>query len=87
MPFVDPVYTGIPLGATSEYLQGTLEHHCKNLGETVPHWNATEETLSLVANAETPLENLAESAPHWNATRETLIVAAYTGIPLEGLRL
>ena len=82
MPFVDPVYTGIPLGDTSEYLQGTLEHHWKKIGETV-----TCETLSLVAYAGTPLENLAESAPHWYATRETLIVAAYTGIPLEGLRL
>ena len=28
----------------SEYLQGTLEHHWKNLVETTPHWNATGET-------------------------------------------
>ena len=40
MPLVDPVYTGRP----SEYLQGTLEHHWKNLVETAPHWNATGET-------------------------------------------
>ena len=28
----------------SEYLQGTLEHHWKNLVETAPHWNATGQT-------------------------------------------
>ena len=28
----------------SQYLQGTLGHHWKNLVETVPHWNATGET-------------------------------------------
>ena len=52
-----PVYTGKPLEchwmtqctlgyhwAPSEYLQGTLEHHWKNLVETAPHWNATAET-------------------------------------------
>ena len=31
-------------GPHSEYLQGTLEHHWKNLVETAPHWNATGET-------------------------------------------
>ena len=52
-----PVYTGMPLEChrwpsvhwdtterPSEYLQGTLEHHWKNLVETAPHWNATGET-------------------------------------------
>ena len=36
MPLVDPVYTGIPLGhpTNTMYLQGTLEHHWKNLVET-----------------------------------------------------
>ena len=28
----------------SEYFQGALEHHWKNLVETAPHWNATGET-------------------------------------------
>ena len=41
IPLVDPVYT---TGWPSEYLQGTLEHHWKNLDETAPHWNATGET-------------------------------------------
>ena len=40
MPLIDPVYTGQP----NECLQGTLEHHLKNLVETAPHWNATGET-------------------------------------------
>ena len=59
-PYPEPVYTGwssvhwnatdwpsvhwITTGRPSEYLQGTLEHHWKNLVETDPHWNATGET-------------------------------------------
>ena len=31
-------------GRPSKYLQGTLEHHWKNLVETAPHWNATGDT-------------------------------------------
>ena len=58
MPLVDPVYTGIPLGDPNEYLQGTLEHHWKNLVETAPHWNATGETLTIFAYTGTPLEKL-----------------------------
>ena len=42
----------------SEYLQGTLEHHWKNLVETAPHCNATEETLTFAAYTGTPLEGL-----------------------------
>ena len=55
-------------GPSSEYLQGTLEHHCKNsptlechwrnLVETAPHWDATGETLTFAAYIETPLEGL-----------------------------
>ena len=61
-------------GPPSEYLQGTLEHHWKNLVET---WNSP--TL------ECHWRNLVESGPHWDATGETLNFAAYTGTPLEGL--
>ena len=38
---VDCVTTGRP----SEYLQGTLGHHWKNLIETTSHWNATGAAL------------------------------------------
>ena len=31
----------------SKYLQGTLEHHWKNLIEIAPHWNTTGETLTI----------------------------------------
>ena len=56
-PYPEPVYTGWSsvhwnttgspsvhwdtTGRPSEQLQGTLEHHWKNLVETAPHWNAT----------------------------------------------
>ena len=56
-PYPEPVYTGWSsvhwnatgwpsvhwdtTGRPSEYLQGTLEHHWKNLVETALHWNAT----------------------------------------------
>ena len=59
-PCPEPVYTGWSsvhwnangwpsvhldtIGSPSEHLQGTLEHHWKNLVETAPHWNATGET-------------------------------------------
>ena len=45
-------------GWPSEYLQDILEHHCKNLVETAPHWNATGETLFAAAYTETPPEGL-----------------------------
>ena len=45
-------------GRTSEYLQGTLEHHWKNLVETTPHWDAIGETLTFAAYTGTPLEGL-----------------------------
>ena len=45
-------------GRPNEYLQGTLEHHWKNLVETAPHWNATGETLNFAAYTGTPLEGL-----------------------------
>ena len=73
-PYPEPVYTGWSsvhwnatgwsslhwdtTGRPSEYLQGTLEHHWKNLVETAPHWNATGETLTFAAYTETPLERL-----------------------------
>ena len=60
IPYPEPVYTGWSsvhwnatgwpsvhwdtIGRPSEYLQGTQEHHWKNLVETAPHWNATGET-------------------------------------------
>ena len=63
-----PVYTGMPLEchcltqctmgyhwATERILQGTLEHHWKNLVETAPHWNATGEILTIAACTGTPL--------------------------------
>ena len=53
-----PMYTAMPLKchwstqcalghhwATQRMLQGTLEHHWKNVVETALHWNNTEETL------------------------------------------
>ena len=43
-------------GRPSGHLQGTLEHPCKNLVETAPHWNATVETLTIFTYTETPLE-------------------------------
>ena len=49
-PYHEPVYTGWSsvhwdtTGPPSEYLQGTLKHHWKNLVETAPHCNATWET-------------------------------------------
>ena len=49
MPLIHLVYTGIPLDDSSEYLQGTPQHHWKKIVEIVPHWNATGQTLSIVA--------------------------------------
>ena len=78
-PYPEPVYTGLSsvhwnatgwpsvhwdtTGPPREYLQGTLEHHWKNLVETDPHWNATGETLTFAAYTGTPLEGLWQS-PH-----------------------
>ena len=59
-------------GPSSEYLQGTLEHHRKK-----NNWNSP--TL------ECHWRNLVESGTHMDATGETLTFAAYTGTPLEGL--
>ena len=42
-------------GQSSEHLQGALEYHCKNLFETAPHWNATGETLTILAYTGSPL--------------------------------
>ena len=65
-PYSEPVYTGWSsvhwnatgwpsvhwntTGRPSEYLQGTLEHHWKNLVEAAPHRNATGETSMPVWN-------------------------------------
>ena len=73
-PYPEPVYTGWSsvhwnvtgwpsvhwdtTGRPIEYLQGTREHHWKNLVETAPHWNATGETLTFVAYTTAPLEGL-----------------------------
>ena len=45
-------------GRPTDYLQGTLEHHWKNLVETAPHSDATGETPVFAAYTETPLEGL-----------------------------
>ena len=56
--------TGLPsvhwdtTGRPNEYLQGTLEHHWKNLVETAPHWNATGETWLKPHHTGMPLEKL-----------------------------
>ena len=60
------VYIGMPLEChwdttwrPSEYMQGTLEHHRKDLVGTAPqHWDATGETLTFTAYTGTPLEGL-----------------------------
>ena len=79
-------------GRPSEYLQGTLEHHWKNLVEIAPHWNATGETLTIFAYTGTPLEKLSWNcttlgchwrnsnfySPHWNITGETVAAHAHT---------
>ena len=54
----DPVYIGMPLDDTIEYLKGTLDHHWKNLVETATHWDTTGETLNIAAYIGTPLEEL-----------------------------
>ena len=76
MPFVDPVYTGIPLGHPANtcrvhwnttgklsWNSPTLECHWRNLVESVPHWDATGETLIFCSL-------------HWNTTGGT--VTAHT---------
>ena len=50
-------YTGTPLEKLS-WNSPTLERHWRNLVETAPHWDATEETLSFAAYTGTPLEGL-----------------------------
>ena len=57
MPLVDPVYTVTPLEKLC-WNSPTLECHWRNLIETVPHWNATGETLTVAAYPGTPLEGL-----------------------------
>ena len=94
-----PVYTGMPLechwlaqctlgttGRSSEYLQGTLEHYWKKIVETDPYWNATGQTLTILAYTGNHWKNLVETAPHWDATEETVTFVAYTGTPLKGLQ-
>ena len=80
-------------GRPSEYLQGTLEHHWKNSVETVPHWNATGETLTIFAYIGTRLEKLSWNCPtlgchwgnanfcslHWNTTGGTVIAHTHPG--------
>ena len=74
-----PVYTVMPLEchwstqcalghhwATHRMLQGTLEHHWKNVVETALHWNNTEETLTITANIGTPLNC------HWLRVRDVI---------------
>ena len=54
MPFVDPVYTGIPLGDAAS----TCRIHWNTTGkkvETAPHRNATGETLTIAAYTGKPL--------------------------------
>ena len=58
MSLVDPVCRGIPLGDPANTCRVQLENHWKNLVETVPHWNATEEALTTTAYIKTPLEGL-----------------------------
>ena len=50
-----PVYTGMPLEC-HWLTQCTLGYHWKNLVETVPHWNATGQTLTFAAYTGTLLE-------------------------------
>ena len=58
MPLGDPVYTGIPLGDPvniAGYPGTPLEKY-----ETVPHWNATREALTIAAYIGTLLEGLSQ---------------------------
>ena len=63
MPLIDPVDTGIPLGDPI-YLQGTLEHHWKNLIEIAPHCDSTRETLIIAAYTGTLLDGLEQPTKH-----------------------
>ena len=77
-------------GWPSQYLQGILEHHW-NLVETALHWNATGQTLTILAYTRPPLEkqitwnyptmechwrNSDYCSLHWNTTRGTHITHA-----------
>ena len=52
MPLVNSVYTGIPPGDTSEYLQGTLEHQWKTQLK-LSHTGAPLEKLLLLHGGQT----------------------------------
>ena len=52
-------------GWSSDYLQGTLEHHCKKLVETL-HWNANVENMTIAAYIGAPLAIL-EKPSHTQA--------------------
>ena len=66
-PYPEPVYTdwssvhcnaiGVPLV--------DQEHHGKNVVETVPHWNTTGKTMTILAYTGTTLERVAPM-PVWN---------------------
>ena len=53
-------------GRPSEYLQGTLGQLWKNLFETVPHWNATGETILYPVAFQYTLGSKCQA--HWIAT-------------------
>ena len=88
-----PVNTGKPLEchwvtqctlgyhwAIQSILQGTLEHHWKNLIETAPHWNDTGENLTIAAYIGTPLEGRSQPThPQAHIVKQSSIHASLKG--------